>query len=120
MTERFPKAFRLTKRAEFKRLQHKSKSFKGQLLYVDSLTDSNSPHTRIGITVTRKYGKAHDRNRCKRLIREAFRKLHSHLPPHLLLHVRPSKACLTATFASIQQDLAKFMQKMRARPSKSA
>lgn len=45
-----------------------------------------SPHaplrpTRLGVTVTRKVGRAHQRNRIKRLVREVFRQERSHLPP---------------------------------------
>lgn len=36
--------------------------------------------TRLGVTVTRKVGPAHQRNRIKRLVREVFRQERSHLP----------------------------------------
>jgi ribonuclease P protein component len=34
---------------------------------------NNLNYSRIGITVTKKYGKAHKRNRMKRILREFFR-----------------------------------------------
>ena len=37
--------------------------------------------TRLGVTVTRKVGRAHQRNRIKRLVREVFRQERSRLPP---------------------------------------
>jgi len=47
--------------------------------------------TRVGVIATRKIGKAVHRNRAKRLLREAARRLHFHLEPgwDLLLIARP-------------------------------
>lgn len=45
---------------------------------------------RLGITVTKKFGKAHDRNRFKRVVREAFRLSKHRLPKGLDMNIRPS------------------------------
>lgn len=49
------------------------------------VTPQSSPQalrpTRLGVTVTRKVGRAHQRNRIKRLVREVFRQERSRLPP---------------------------------------
>lgn len=42
---------------------------------------SDPPANRYTVVAGKKIGKAHERNRCKRLVREAIRYLHPHLEP---------------------------------------
>jgi len=72
--ERFPKAERLRKRREFKSADTR----KTARVVTPNLIILRAPntlgHVRIGITVSRKIGKSVERNRVKRLLREAYRK----------------------------------------------
>ena len=69
----FPKAHKLRKPAEFQRVYKAGKKFDGRLLTAFVLINQNQCH-RLGITASRKgVGNAVQRNRAKRLLREAFR-----------------------------------------------
>jgi ribonuclease P protein component len=73
MAERgFLKKFRLLSASDFSELKVDSLSYKKPALIIYYKKNPYN-QTRIGLSVTKKLGKAHDRNRLKRLIREYFR-----------------------------------------------
>lgn len=57
---------------DFKRLYSKGKCLHSAYL-VMYYRKTNASHNTLGITVTKKLGKAHIRNRCRRLIKESYR-----------------------------------------------
>lgn len=61
---------------EFRRLYYRGKSSGNGLLVLYALKNRRD-HNRLGLTVSTKLGGAVVRNRCKRLLREAYR-LHEH------------------------------------------
>lgn len=69
-----PKDFRLRKPSEFRRVYDKGKRFNGNLVTVFLLPSEETQFHKLGITASKKgIGKAYQRNRAKRLLREAFR-----------------------------------------------
>jgi ribonuclease P protein component len=70
---RLPKENRLRKPGEFRRVYEKGKRLEGRFVTV-FIMPSEAAFQRLGITASKKISnKAHDRNRAKRLLREAFR-----------------------------------------------
>ncbi len=70
---RLPKENRLRKPGEFRLVYERGKRFEGRFVTV-FIMPSGGDFQRLGITASKKISnKAHDRNRAKRLLREAFR-----------------------------------------------
>src|SRR5205809_8091258 len=90
MSQSFPKSAHLLKPAEFERV-FGSEVYASDGTLVINAAPNNSGLTRLGLSISRKYGCAVVRNRWKRLIREAFRKSLCDLPSGLDLVVRPKR-----------------------------
>ncbi len=65
----------------------------------------------LGITVSRRFGKAYRRNRFKRVVREAFRHALPYLPKNLQLNVLP-KGGLPPSPASVSKDIDSLLGKI--------
>lgn len=77
--EAFPKRFRLRKRREYLQAQRVGRRLTSPHFIVYARSNG-SRRPRLGITVSRKVGKAHVRNRVKRLVREVFRRAREEFP----------------------------------------
>ena len=85
---RFPKSARLLVSKEYRMVFKEGQKHLGQQVLFDyRLHQSSTP--KLGITVSRRYGKAHLRNRFKRLIREVFRHKNAALPTSIEVNVLP-------------------------------
>lgn len=101
----FSKKERLLKAADFALLAGQ-RSRAGAHLIITSISHAEGP--KLGIAVSRRFGKAFERNRFKRLIREAFRQVKKELPSSFIL-VRPLPAAKLASLSQIQADLLSLL-----------
>jgi ribonuclease P protein component len=81
---RRPKRGRLSRSAEFERVYRQGRSVGNRFLVLYSFPRSSAGEpadgTRLGVSVSRKVGGAVERNKVKRLLREAFGTLADRLP----------------------------------------
>jgi ribonuclease P protein component len=110
--------FRLRKHADYQRVYQASrKQFAKQMTYFFTLRpllgadgrplrDADAASPRVGLTVGKVMGKAVDRNRIKRRMREAVRKNLSALnaPVDVVLH--PRRSVLDLEFATLDREVA--------------
>lgn len=82
----FGKRDRLLKRHEFRRVSREGKRLVGTRICIDR---SKGTRLRLGITASSRYGSAPERNRFKRLVREAFRLSRAELPPGIEINISP-------------------------------
>lgn len=77
--QRFPHKYRLRRPADFERVYARRRSASNGKMTV-CCCENGLTHSRIGLSVSSRVGKAVLRNRWKRLLREAFRLRRSKLP----------------------------------------
>jgi ribonuclease P protein component len=73
------------------------------------------PHgPRVGLTVGKVMGKAHDRNRIKRRMREALRRHVELLPQGTDLILHPRRTVLTLEFAKLEAEVVRILLQAKA------
>lgn len=105
--EQFPKAHRLLRGGQFKRVFDCRVSVADNVLVVYGC-ESELAHPRLGLAVSRKVGPAVVRNRWKRLIREAFRRSRENLPAGLDLVVLPRQG-ITPNIQQVRESLVQLV-----------
>ena len=114
VNKKFPKSVRVLQRSHFLSILKQGRHFLGNDVRIEYKRHSKSPFPKLGITVSRRYGKAHDRNRFKRVVREAFRELRGVLPADLELNISPKKNRPELTMFSILTDLKGLLEKIQS------
>lgn len=115
-SEALPKFRRLAKRREFLRVYEGGRKFFARFVVVFTATNEFA-YSRLGVTATKKLGKANARNRVKRWTREVYRKERCRLdldakPIDLVVNVKPNAADIT--FEEFRQDLLRALRRAAA------
>ena len=101
----FPRDFRLRKSAEFQNVYAKGRKEVSRSFVVFVLPNGLD-HSRCGLTTPRKLGKAHERNRVKRRVREIFRTLRTLIPIGFDFVVNPRRSATNREFEELRAELA--------------
>jgi ribonuclease P protein component len=110
--ERFTKAERILKRREFRAVYDKGQRYPFPLFTAFVLNaDRGCP--RLGITVTKRIGSAVVRNRCKRLLREVFRRNKQQLPSPWDMVVNVRHSLVEATYKDVEHQFLDLIEKLK-------
>jgi len=104
----FPKFARLLARREFLFLQNRGKR-RHCPHFVVLLSPAKSGQSRLGITVTRRFGNAVVRNKMKRLLREFFRIHRTKISPEQDILIIPRVGAHTLGLVHIAEELGKAL-----------
>ncbi|MEJ2672490.1 MAG: ribonuclease P protein component [Deltaproteobacteria bacterium] len=106
-TARFTKAERLRRRRDFLRTQALGKRFYTRHFGV-TLAPPATDRPRLGLVVTKRLGKAVQRNRVKRLLREFFRRHHRQLPTVDLV-IMAKKGAEGLVYHQVEEELGRLL-----------
>jgi ribonuclease P protein component len=116
MTARSSGRGRLSRSAEFERVYRHGRSTANRHLVLYTFPNPSTRVPRLGVSVSRKVGGAVQRNRVKRLLREAFARTESALAPEqdVVVVARPAAGELAehAGLAGVEASLSELIMKV--------
>ena len=104
----FPKILRIRKKKDFQALYSEGKRYFTEN-FIIFIRKNGLEFPRLGITVTRKYGKAVKRNRMKRLIREFFRQNKKLFKVGYDYLIVVKKDCKLKNYWQVKEELERFL-----------
>ena len=88
---KFSRAQRLLRKREYCKVCSLGYKYVGDKIAIFYLL-GHSSHSKLGITIPKKWGRAHERNRFKRVVREAYRQEYLNFSLSVELNVYPRKS----------------------------
>jgi len=110
----YPRACRIRKRAEFDQVFRRGEG-RHTPHFRTVVAPSSAEWSRLGLVVSRKVGKAHDRNRVKRLLREYFRLRRGGFRVPVDLVVVAKKGAADLGLRTVVEELDRALQDWRQR-----
>ncbi|WP_181350765.1 ribonuclease P protein component [Thalassobacillus sp. CUG 92003] len=107
------KAYRIKKNDEFQHVFKHGRSFANRQLVIYFLKKEDQTHFRIGLSVSKRIGKAVTRNQIKRYLRQAFYELELQIHPsydYVIIARRPTK---DMDFHQIKKSLMHVLSKSK-------
>lgn len=105
----FPKSARVRTRRQYQRISQHGQRHVGEWVVVD-VCRSKGNSTKLGITASRHYGMAVQRNRFKRIVREAFRLCRAQLLVGFDINVKPRQMAHKAKTADVLAEILCFLK----------
>lgn len=111
--KRFSADHRIRKSSEFKTIYQQGKKIITPVI-IFFLCRREPKEARLGLTVSKKFGKAVRRNRIKRYIREAFREVHSDLE-HIDIVANPRRGASDQPFEAYLKSFRILARQLRVK-----
>ncbi|MFI5334196.1 MAG: ribonuclease P protein component [Chlamydiales bacterium] len=98
---------RIRSKGHYQKIYYEGRKFSGTMVGA-ALRFGSSTGPKLGITVSKRHGKAHERNLFKRRVREAFRHTYPRLARQAEINIFPRLPIEKVTRAGIEADLLFF------------
>jgi len=115
----FHKNHRLLKKKEFIALIKQRNRLVGKYLCIDVFPNFSTMHTKIGLSVSRKYGNSVQRNKFKRAIREIFRTNKHIYMDGWAYHVLPRSDARKANHQDLKEEFLKLVKNYEHPPEQA-
>ena len=116
---RFPKSARLLKSAEYRKIYQEGRKFVGPLFAAFYQQTGSGKAARVGYTTPKALGKAVDRNRIKRRLREAVRLQLPSVEVGWEVVFNPRRALLDSEFSRLRAEVARLFGQLRAKETRA-
>lgn len=111
--KRFGKHQRIRFSSEFQRVREQGRRWVHGCLIANWQSTEDRTFSRLGVITSKKIGRAHVRNRARRLMRESYRQLQYQLKAPIDLILVARKSIATMKQQQVEKDLHKILKRHR-------